>query len=145
MKDYPKGTMIKMIDPAEHRRVPEYYPPYGTIGVVIKADCNDYLVQWADGSTSENDKWYVKKECVTKYFERFPPLIKKGDIVKFNNSTRHREYPEFYPKKGTIGIAVTEGSEIVTVQWENGSTSKNDCWAVETREISLVNIKRRGF
>ena len=45
-----------------------YYPPKGTIGVVIgikDLDCHAlYRIQWPEGTTKGNGCWYVEKENI---------------------------------------------------------------------------------
>ena len=47
-----------------HERLPQYYPPIGTIGVIkevyeLDNDGLDTRVQWPEGTTSAPDLWYV--------------------------------------------------------------------------------------
>ena len=43
-----------------------YYPPKGTIGIVIgiKGDIALYLIRWPDGTTKGHGCWYVEKENI---------------------------------------------------------------------------------
>lgn len=45
-----------------------YYPPKGTIGIVIGIEDLDcpapYLIQWPEGTTKWNGRWYVEKENI---------------------------------------------------------------------------------
>ena len=43
-----------------------YYPPKGTIGIVIgiKGDTALYLIRWPDGTTKGKGCWYVEKENI---------------------------------------------------------------------------------
>lgn len=43
-----------------------FYPPKGTIGVVIKIedDAAPYLIRWPEGTTKWNGCWYVEKENI---------------------------------------------------------------------------------
>ena len=45
-----------------------YYPPKGTIGIVIgiaDLDCSTpYYIQWPEGTTKWNGCWYVEKENI---------------------------------------------------------------------------------
>ena len=62
-----------------------------------------------------------------------------GDRVKYIGKD-HREMPEFYPPVGTIGTVVKQLNEYddVYVQWEKGSTSKEDCWYCDRHDVELV-------
>ena len=60
------GSKVRMIDEELHKNNPQWFPVVETIGIVEEPDsfC-DCEVQWPEGSTSENDKWY----CDYKYLE----------------------------------------------------------------------------
>lgn len=62
-----------------------------------------------------------------------------GDKVRYIGK-EHKELPEFYPEFGTIGIIInsSENSFDVYVQWEKGSTSKEDCWYCDKNDIELI-------
>lgn len=62
-----------------------------------------------------------------------------GDKVKYIGKD-HREMPEFYPPMETIGTVVKQLNEYddVYVQWEKGSTSKEDCWYCDRHDVELV-------
>lgn len=55
-----KGDFVRYIGKNGHKNSPEYYPAKDVIGKVIEV-CSDHtcLVQWPNGSTSGNDKWYA--------------------------------------------------------------------------------------
>jgi hypothetical protein len=54
-------------DAEARRRDPNYYPPVGTIGDVLKVDpSGGYKVQWPEGTTSGTGKWWVDIERVIK-------------------------------------------------------------------------------
>lgn len=68
--------------------------------------------------------------------------FKVGDkvILADNETTRkdHRENPKNYPKPGTRGVVLDE-SIAPFVQWEKGSTSKDDRWAVCSDDLILAD------
>ena len=43
-----------------------FYPPKGTIGVVIgiKDDAVPYLIKWPEGTTKDDGCWYVGRESI---------------------------------------------------------------------------------
>ena len=43
-----------------------YYPPKGTIGVVIRIedDAAPYLIRWPDGTTKDDGCWYVCRKDI---------------------------------------------------------------------------------
>ncbi len=55
-----KGDFVRYINELEHEKTPEYFPTKNVVGKVIKVCSNDNCyVQWLDGSTSNNDRWYA--------------------------------------------------------------------------------------
>lgn len=62
-----------------------------------------------------------------------------GDKVKYIGDD-HNDIPEFYPSRGTFGIVISQLNEYddVYVQWEKGSTSKEDCWYCDKNDVELV-------
>lgn len=57
---------------------------------------------------------------------------KVGDKVVFIDKKKHEEYPEFFPKVGTVGTITGHSDDIRTlVKWEEGSTSLDDQWLCE--------------
>ncbi len=55
-----EGDSVRYIDKNGHKNSPEYYPAKDVVGKVIKV-CSDLTcyIQWPDGSTSSNDRWYA--------------------------------------------------------------------------------------
>lgn len=51
------GAKVKFINNEAHERLPMFYPPVGTEGIVRRADPCSVYVSWKDGSTSGNDTW----------------------------------------------------------------------------------------
>lgn len=45
---------------------PGYYPPKGTIGVVIRIedDAAPYLIRWPEGTTKDDGCWYVCRKDI---------------------------------------------------------------------------------
>lgn len=70
MTEITKGCRVRFTgaDPCTHKKLPEYYPADGTIGVVTVAadpDIDDeVLVQWPKGSTSGDDEWWALLSCL---------------------------------------------------------------------------------
>lgn len=62
-----------------------------------------------------------------------------GDKVRYIGKD-HDDMPKFYPPVGTIGTVIKQLNEydVVYVQWEKGSTSKEDCWYCNNNDIELV-------
>jgi hypothetical protein len=66
--------------------------------------------------------------------------LKIGDTVKMIDSSLNIEEPQFYPKKNTKGKVTGIDGVYITVQWEKGSTSRNDCWCISCDEIQKVEV-----
>lgn len=64
-KKFKVGDKVRYIG-KDHREMPEFYPPVGTIGTVINQsnECDDVYVQWEKGSTSRKDCWYCDRHDV---------------------------------------------------------------------------------
>ena len=61
---YKFGDKVKFADHALHRGCPQVFPPGGTIGTVLAVDKTrsgavSLYVQWAEGSTSQDDRWWA--------------------------------------------------------------------------------------
>ena len=62
-----------------------------------------------------------------------------GDKVVFVAEEKHKEYPQYYPKVGTVGTVTINYKKSVEVKWEKGSTSKDDTWLADY--ISVIPAK----
>lgn len=70
-----------------------------------------------------------------------------GRKVRFTNAIAHEEEPWFYPEVGTIGTIVpTKETDFenmddlpYVVQWAEGTTSADDLWSVDDKNIELVD------
>lgn len=63
------GDKVRYItEDTEESKESGYYPPKGTVGMVIgieDLDClAQYLIQWPEGTTKWNGRWYVEKENI---------------------------------------------------------------------------------
>lgn len=63
------GDKVRYIaEDSEDAKETEYYPPKGTIGVVIGIEniyrAAPYLIQWPKGTTKLNGCWYVRREDI---------------------------------------------------------------------------------
>jgi len=46
---------------------PVFYPPIGTVGVVVNAnDENSLLIQWPEGTTDGDGRWYCGKNFLAE-------------------------------------------------------------------------------
>ena len=54
-----------IIDAATTKEFPEFYPPKGTIGTVIRIEDNlFYLIRWPEGTTQDDGCWYAKEKDI---------------------------------------------------------------------------------
>ena len=61
------GDKVRYIaEDSEDAKETGYYPPKGTIGVVIRIedDAAPYLIRWPDGTTKSDGFWYAGKEDI---------------------------------------------------------------------------------
>ena len=58
------GKYVKFIDGVSHKRLPNYCPIDGTLGVVLKVKGDSICVQWPHGTTSGEDVWWCFKTDV---------------------------------------------------------------------------------
>lgn len=63
---YKSGDHVVFIgDRGGRRPNPIWYPEIGTVGVVIKPSGKDEVyVQWPDGSTSDEGRWYCGNDFI---------------------------------------------------------------------------------
>lgn len=60
------GDKVEYLDHAFRELFPETHPEPGTIGTVIDKNGVGLLVQWPEGSTSEDDRWWVTSSKVRR-------------------------------------------------------------------------------
>ena len=41
-----------------------FYPPAGTIGILVAIEDDNYLIQWPYGTTKDAGRWYVGREDI---------------------------------------------------------------------------------
>lgn len=58
------GSKVRMIDGEMHNKGPRCFPIAGTAGIVKVISHYNCKVQWPKGTTSENDRWWSKYECL---------------------------------------------------------------------------------
>lgn len=58
------GKQVMFTNKEAHKRQPEYYPRYGTIGTVLNVFVHIVLVQWPEGETFGDGSWYCDREAV---------------------------------------------------------------------------------
>ena len=66
--------------------------------------------------------------------------IKVGDKVRYIiDAATTKEFPEFYPPKGTIGtvIGIEDGPFYYLIRWPEGTTQGDGCWYAKEEDIEL--------
>ena len=58
------GKQVMFTNKEAHKRQPEYYPRYGTIGTVLNVSVHIVLVQWPENETYGDGLWYCDREAV---------------------------------------------------------------------------------
>ena len=66
LEDCKVGMEVKFIDENEHKSCPEYFPPVGTVGTILKVESDDIFVRWPKGKTNEPNEWYCDVQSVEK-------------------------------------------------------------------------------
>lgn len=67
MQQFKVGDRVRFkgVGAACHVQQPRFYPQDGTIGTIIfHGIYTGACVQWPEGSTSRDDKWWVFPECL---------------------------------------------------------------------------------
>lgn len=59
--EFQVGDYVKYTDELGHKTMPKHYPQPGTVGRVLRVCTGTCLVQWPEGSTSQQDRWYASK------------------------------------------------------------------------------------
>lgn len=75
------------------------------------------------------------------------PKFKKGDTVEFTGSFCHESMPIFFPPVGTKGTVMKAKTDLgnIQVQWEEGSTSEDDCWFTNPNYVRKVSAEPHKF
>lgn len=84
---------------------------------------------------TENCRTCLEEETKTR-------KIRVGDKVRFIiDAAATKEYPEFYPPKGTIGtvIGIEDGPFYYLIRWPEGTTEDDGCWYAKEEDIELVD------
>ena len=68
-RDIKVGDKVRYItEDSEEDKETGYYPPKGTIGIVIGIKDLDYpapyYIRWSDGTTKSDGCWYVRREDI---------------------------------------------------------------------------------
>lgn len=66
--------------------------------------------------------------------------IRVGDKVRYIiDADTTKEFPEFYPPKGTIGTVIEiEDDPFYLIRWPEGTTEDDGCWYAKEEDVELV-------
>lgn len=76
LEDCKVGMLVEFIDKNEHKFCPQYYPPVGTVGTILRVGPDDIFVRWPEGKTNKPNEWY----CNAQYVEKVQELLTDGEI-----------------------------------------------------------------
>jgi len=62
MSRFKAGDKVIFCDRLCHQFNGAHYPVPGTVGTVEQVGCDECMVQWPKGSTSDCDKWLARDE-----------------------------------------------------------------------------------
>lgn len=66
-------------------------------------------------------------------------FLKVGDRVRMINGKLHKQMPEYYPAWGTEGtVTEVQPNGDILVEWPENSTSGNNEWYSDSRDIEVV-------
>lgn len=60
MTKFKVGYKVKFTSEVEHSQNPRYFPPVGTIGVIVDREERGCWVEWPDGTTEYDDCWFAE-------------------------------------------------------------------------------------
>ena len=95
-KKFKVGDKVRYIG-KDHKEMPVFYPPIGTIGTVVNQlnEYDDVYIQWAKGSTSREDCWYCDRHDVElvedtdmtneEIWEMVRPKMEKNGLISKAN------------------------------------------------------------
>lgn len=101
-KKFKVGDKVRYIG-TEHETDPQWYPAIGTIGTVKSVYETDCYIQWAKGTTSDNDCWYCNKGDV--------------ELVENEDMTNEEIWKMLEPKMVKNGLKSTTSTIRLPAQW----------------------------
>lgn len=62
-----------------------------------------------------------------------------GDKVRFTDEEAHRQFPQFYPEPGTVGVVdEIDEDRAIWVQWPEGATKEPGRWCCSKYSMEVV-------
>lgn len=126
----------------------QLYPPMNTIGEVVQVLSPDFcFVQWPKGTVYSNGALscpnsFLEKVIDKKVTEPWVPAtkdnVKVGSKVRTINKEAHKNYPQWVPVVGTVGIVRKLDYINCEVQWPKGTTSWQDKWWCNYEHLEVL-------
>ena len=84
----------------------------------------------------------VTDEKVTEpWFPATKDNVKVGSKVRMINKEVHKNYPQWFPAVGTVGIVRKLDYINCEVQWPYGTTSRYDKWDCKYKRLEVLLIE----
>lgn len=129
------GDKVKFLGLSENESLvgSQLYPPVNTIGEVVGVLSSEFcFVQWPKGAVYSNGALSCPNRFLEKVTEHWAPVtkdnVKIGSKVRMINKEAHKNYPQWFPVVGTVGIVRNLCDINCDVQWPKGTTSWQDKW-----------------
>ena len=126
----------------------QLYPPVNTIGEVVGVLSPEFcFVQWPKGAVYSNGALscpnrFLEKVTDEKVTEPWFPAtkdnVKVGSKVRMINKEVHKNYPQWFPAVGTVGIVRKLDYINCEVQWPYGTTSWQDKWWCNYEHLEVL-------
>lgn len=122
------GKKVIMNDPQIHTIMPNKYPEYKTIGIILEENPEeeDYLVAWEKGTTSEDGCWYCHAERLEEYVPKHKTIEEiMCEFHKFNSNLTF-DLSRLYKKgkfKSNIKLSNEQLEQIICLSYDLGRNS----------------------
>lgn len=126
----------------------QLYPPVNTIGEVVGVLSPEFcFVQWPKGAVYSNGalscpNCFLEKVTDKKVTEHWVSAtkdnVKVGSKVRMINKEVHKNYPQWFPVVGTVGIVRNLCYINCDVQWPKGTTSWQDKWWCNYEHLEVL-------
>ena len=122
------GKKVFMNDPQIHTIMPNKYPKYKTIGIILEENPEeeDYLVAWEKGTTSEDGCWYCHAERLEEYVPKYKTIEEiMREFHKFSSNLNF-DLSRLYKKgkfKSNIKLSNGQLEQIICLSYDLGRNS----------------------
>lgn len=122
------GKKVFMNDSQIHTIMPNKYPKYKTIGIILEENPEeeDYLVAWEKGTTSEDGCWYCHAERLEEYVLKHKTIEEiMCEFHKFSSNLTF-DLSRLYKKgkfKSNIKLSNEQLEQIICLSYDLGRNS----------------------